>query len=328
MRQLLLLLCRYPFDEKNRETLSALVRDVQDWHRMIKLINDHGIIALAAYNIKEAGLGEMVPEYAKRLLEDGKRQSMIRNAWLTERWKEIDKILSEAGIKHVLLKGMALEYTVYGGQGLRQMNDNDIFINPEDSINGWQLLQKNGFSMAPLKSRLFRKIMFDLGHHLPTLYKNGYAVEIHDKLAGTRDGIEPGYHELSDNVLEVMVDDRKALILNNDIHMNYLISHFERHAREGECQLRLFADIVLLGNDSSVDFPDRFITDPLQKDKAVFRRSSYKATVRNIPAEYRLRFLLGDLFPSLQWMKQHYRCSIIKVLFLYPLRIGKLRWLI
>jgi hypothetical protein len=125
-----------------------------------------------------------------------------------------------------------------------------------------------------------------------------------------------------------MVDDRKALILKNDIHLKYLISHFNRHAQEGECQLRLFADIVLLGNDSSVDFPDKFIPDPLQKDKAVFRKSSYKAAIRNIPPKYRLRFILGDLFPSLQWMKEHYRCSIIKVMFLYPLRIGKLRWLI
>jgi hypothetical protein len=73
MRQLLLLLCRYPFDEKNRETLSALISEVQDWHKMIKLINAHGIIALAAYNIKEAGLGELVPEDVMRLLEDGKR---------------------------------------------------------------------------------------------------------------------------------------------------------------------------------------------------------------------------------------------------------------
>lgn len=328
MRQLLLLLCRYPFDEKNRETLSALIREVQDWHKMIKLINAHGIIALAAYNIKEAELSELVPEYAMRLLEDGRRQSMIRNAWLTERWKETDKILSEAGIKYVLLKGMALEYTVYGGQGLRQMNDNDIFVNPDDSMNAWQLLQKNGFTPAPLKSRLFGKIMFDIGHHLPALYKNGYAIEIHDKLSDNKSRSESGYPELSGNVAEVMVDNRKALILKNDIHLKYLISHFERHAQEGECQLRLFADIVLLGKDTSVDFPDRFIPDPLQKDKAVFRKSSYLAAIRNIPPKYRLRFILGDLFPSMQWMKEHYRCGIIKAFFLYPLRIGKLRWLI
>ncbi len=43
---------------------------------------------LAAYNIKEAGLSEMVPEHAMALLEDGRMQSMVRNAWLTERWKE------------------------------------------------------------------------------------------------------------------------------------------------------------------------------------------------------------------------------------------------
>jgi hypothetical protein len=33
-----------------------LLGEVSDWHTLVKLINAHGIIALAAYNIKEAGL--------------------------------------------------------------------------------------------------------------------------------------------------------------------------------------------------------------------------------------------------------------------------------
>ena len=56
MKDLLLLLCRYPFDAANRDILSEMIGKVQDWHKMSELINTHGIIALAAYNIKEAGL--------------------------------------------------------------------------------------------------------------------------------------------------------------------------------------------------------------------------------------------------------------------------------
>jgi hypothetical protein len=83
MRELLLLLCRYPFEETNRETLSKLIREVTDWDKMVKLINAHGIIALAAYNIKEAGLEKEIPRDSMAILENGYMKNMIRNTWLT-----------------------------------------------------------------------------------------------------------------------------------------------------------------------------------------------------------------------------------------------------
>ena len=71
MKDLLLFLCHYPFDENNRETLSKLIREVQDWNELVRLINAHGIIALAAYNIKEAGLENEIPAEAMTVLENG-----------------------------------------------------------------------------------------------------------------------------------------------------------------------------------------------------------------------------------------------------------------
>ncbi len=56
MRELLLLLCRYPYEDKNREQLFKIIMEISDWLGLVNLINAHGIIALAAYNIKEAGL--------------------------------------------------------------------------------------------------------------------------------------------------------------------------------------------------------------------------------------------------------------------------------
>ena len=56
MRELLLLLCQYPYDEKNRESLLKLIGEVKDWHKTVEIINAHGIIALAAYILKRLGL--------------------------------------------------------------------------------------------------------------------------------------------------------------------------------------------------------------------------------------------------------------------------------
>ena len=62
MKDLLIHLIQYPFDLLKKDRLRELVRQVQDWHALVELINAHGIIALAAYNIKAAGLEKEVPE--------------------------------------------------------------------------------------------------------------------------------------------------------------------------------------------------------------------------------------------------------------------------
>ncbi len=92
MKDLLLLLCRYPFNQQDRDLLSKLIGEVEDWPKLVELINAHGIIALAAYNIKESGLEKNVPQDSMAILENGLMKSIVRNTWLTERWKEVNTI--------------------------------------------------------------------------------------------------------------------------------------------------------------------------------------------------------------------------------------------
>jgi len=328
MRELLLLLCRYPFEEKNKELLLKLISGVKDWHKLVELINAHGIIALATYNIKEAGLVKEIPKDAMTILENGYFQNILRNAWLTERWKEVNTILYNADIKHILLKGMALEHTIYGSRGLRQMNDNDILIKYEESVKAWELLQQIGFTQKPIKSPLFKKIMFDIGQHLPTLYKNGYAIEIHNNLFDQRmTGTESSFDYFEDAV-EIKISGVNALILSKEVQVMYLINHFERHALEGECQLRLFNDIMLLDKNSTIEFPDCFISDPIQSSKPEFRKAVFRTNINLLPGKKRLLYIIGDIFPSQKWMKERYKCNGVKTFLYYPLRMGKLMWLI
>lgn len=328
MRELLLLLCRYPFEEKNREPLSRLIKGVPDWHKLVDLINDHGIIALAAYNIKECGLEREIPEEAMAVLDNGYLQSIVRNSWLTERWKEVNTILGNAGIKHVLLKGMALEHTIYGSRGLRQMNDNDILVKRDDAFKAWSLLQNKGFSHELIKSPLHKKIMLDIGKHLPCLYKNGYAIEIHHKLFDNTINNNKSYNELVDDAVEIIIGDIKAYILSEEIQLMHLTDHLRKHSAEGTWQFRLYNDIILLDESAKIEIPEGFITNPLQDNKLGYRKAAFKINIRSIPVKYRLQYLIGDIFPSLEWMKKRYECNGVKAMVYYPARIGKLMWLL
>lgn len=327
---LLLTLCTLTMNEQQKQETASLMREIKDWSRMVELINAHGIIALTAYNIREAGLENNVPGHAMEILDNGRMKSLVRNTWLTECWKEVNAILRDAGIKHILLKGMALEHTLYGAKGLRQMNDNDILVKREDSLRAWDLLQKNGFSPALIKSPLHKKIILDIGKHLPCLYKNGYAVEIHSRLPGINlTGKEVGTSsDPFDDAVEINVAGTKALMLSKEKQLSHLISHFNGHTMGGDRQLRLYTDIILLDKTAKPALPGTFLLRPMEGYKPENRKMVYRETVRSIPAKYRTRYLAGDIFPSLKWMKHRHRCGTLRAMLYYPRRIGKLMWLV
>jgi hypothetical protein len=327
MKELLLLLAHYPYTESSRVILSRMLSEINDWELFVKLVNDHGIIALAAYNIKEAGLENLVPAKAMTTLENGMIQSIVRNAWLAERWKEVNDILSDEGIKHILLKGMALEHTLYGANGLRQMTDNDILIRREEAIRAWKLLQENGFEMIMAKSFLHKKIMMNIHKHLPMLSKDGYAVEIHTTLPGDRYSKEDEYNRIFDEAVEISVNAIKAYMPPNDIHLDFLIRHHCGHQISGDCQIRTYTDIKLLDPDNSIEFPDNFTNEPDQSYKQNYRKASYRKSVAAMKLKYRLLFIAGDVFPSVEWMKQRYGCNALMAILRYPQRLGKLMWL-
>jgi hypothetical protein len=165
--------------------------------------------------------------------------------------------------------------------------------------------------------------MLNIGKHLPSLYKNGYAIEIHHDLFKNNSS-----NDAVDNAVEISIGDTKAWILSGDLQIKHLLDHFERHASEGDCQLRLYTDIKLSDESVNIKIEDRFIDNPIQCMKPEYMRISYKINFRSIPSGYKLPFLLGDIFPSLEWMKNRYKCSGAKAFFYYPHRIGKLLWLI
>jgi hypothetical protein len=327
MRDLLLLLCRYPFEEKNRETLSKLIGEVEDWPEMVKLINAHGIIALATYNIKEAGLVKEIPGEAMTVLENGYMQSVVRNSWLTERWKEVNTILSGAGIKHVLLKGMALEHTLYGSKGLRQMTDNDILIRKEEALAAWYLLQQYDFTPGTLKSPLHKKIITEIGKHLPVLTKDGYSVDIHYRLFNKAEANKI-LTSIIDNSINILIAGAKGYVLQKGIQILFLKEHLQQHIAAGDFSLRLYTDLEMIEPGSAPYISAKFIENPKQRVSFKKKGDIYRNYFYSMPKKDRLRYLLGDVFPSLNWMKNNYKCNGVKAMLYYPFRLGKLVWLI
>jgi hypothetical protein len=291
---------------------------------------------------------------------------------------EVLRLLYGKNIRAVLLKGLALEFTVYGNTGLRQMSDVDILISKEQCMTARNILISNGYVSLPVKSVIHKLILANTGKHLPSLIKNGTSVEIHHKLFGGRKNVLT--RMLYETSYKIEIKGEEAYIPQPQIFFLYLVRHLYTHEMNNESQLRLYTDLVVLIEKYrdeiinydlltyasqaemleilacrleplrdlwGISFPgwiDDFIDkwhNPDSINKFIFFLKSpkdnppldkarfYRHAISDIPGFHRkVLFLLGDIFPSVSFMKKRYNCtSTWKVLLFYPKRVGKILWL-
>ncbi len=242
--QLLISLCRLYFGEKQKINIHALVKKITDIDKFAYLANEHGIIALVYHNLKETGAGDILPKDKMAFLANSNLKSLGRNTFLYNIIEEVLDHFKQAKIKTVLLKGMALELSVYGNKGLRQMNDIDILVPHERCMEARRILLKNGFRSIPLKSPLYNLILPYYGKHLPELVKGGISVEIHHNLFAGPD------HLLTEKIIigstEIFFNKNSVFIPPARQFFLYLVKHLDKHEKQGESQLRLYSDLFCM----------------------------------------------------------------------------------
>ena len=181
---LLLELCRLEFNNQRLNRIRSLVAVINDWNYFMNLANEHGVAALVWHNLEKLQLHSGIPEEVVTYLRNTLMISLSRNIFNIESMGEALRVLSADNIKTVILKGLALENSVYGSSGMRQMSDIDILINRDECIKARNILISNGYESLPVKS-FFHELIIDYsGKHLPSLIKNGTSVEIHIELFG------------------------------------------------------------------------------------------------------------------------------------------------
>jgi len=374
---LLLLLSRTTFTEEERMLAEKCCRTLTVWKLFADLVIRHGVAALVWQNITDLGLTEAVPEQERHLLENIRFKTIARVSYITSEAAEAVAELENKGIRALLLKGLALEHSVYGSRGLRQMSDADLLVAPRDALMARDILIKAGFISRPMKSSLYRHIIFDLGNHLPELHRNGISVDLHHRLFGPEGSAIVS--KALDKPATISIAGKPYHVLPPGIALLGLVNHIFKHEVKGEFQLRLYTDICLLikkhegkifdGNLLSdagqagmpdglrtvltilnkfygIDIPPEYkaregteqekvaafrdkLFDPGQA-KPQSRKELFLENLKSLRGIRRkLIFITGDLFPSIEFMKNRYGCSTaLSALLYYPHRFGKILWVI
>jgi hypothetical protein len=375
---LLIGLCRLNFNEKEREELLFLAEKVTDWVHFSKLANMHGVASLAGHNILKTGISDLLPSEVSGFLRNASMLSLARNAALFNMITEVASVLDSKGIKIVFLKGLALELTVYGNSGLRQMSDCDILVRYEESMKAYRILRKKGFEFFPVKSLLYKLIIRHTGKHFPSIIRNGMSVDLHCRLMDQDH--EWFNKEFRDNCTEKEIEGIKVLIPAPLYHFIFLLHHLNSHELRNESQLRLYTDLAILIekypheilNNNLTNLTGRLGMNEILASKLMILRDFrgvalpdwldeftgkwknentrtrflqflkntqlgsnydkplvYRNVLADIPGFHRKAlFVLGDMFPTFEFMKKRYGCkSSWQTLVYYPHRLGKIFWL-
>ena len=260
--KLLISLCRLDFSEEQKSEIRDLMNEIKDWDHFVKLANEHGIVALLWYNITETNNDKHIPPEFLKIFRIAYLKNLTRNTYLYDQLAKILELIKDKDIKVVLLKGMALEKTIYGNQGLRQMTDIDILVSQYVVLELRRIFMKNEFKSNPFKSPLYKYLIPYLNTHIPRLTKDDCHLEIHYKLFDQKD------NSLTEKLLElstpIKIGDCNAFTPPLQLFFLYLISHLEHHTASGDSQLRMYTDLYLL---LSTRF-EEIINDQLIRDAA------------------------------------------------------------
>ena len=260
--RLLLLLSRVDFTDRERQEIAQLCSSFSDWRLFTDLAIRHGVAALAWQNLTDLGLDDRVSEPERLILEGIRLKSIARVTYITNAAAEIITTLEKAGIRALLLKGLALEHAVYGSRGLRQMSDADLLVAPEEIFRSRDVLASAGFVSQPMKSPLYRHIILDLGNHLPEMHRGGMSVDLHHRLFGS-EGTEL-VRKAIENPALIKADSRTFNVLPPQTAFLGLVNHIFKHEIKGEFQLRLYTDVFLLIEK----YRDKIFTDSLESNGA------------------------------------------------------------
>ena len=242
--KLLIGLSRLSFNDELIVKLKGLAESLTDWKYFATLAGKHGVAALAYNNLEKLKFLQYLPPDISDSLRSTFMMNIARNTRFTEAMPKVLKVLNRQNIKTVLLKGLALELSVYGNSGLRQMSDVDILVARENCLRAREILMDQGFISYPVKSVFHKAIITHTGKHLPTLSRNGFAIDVHHELFSVSKNALTNI--LYANSVETEIKGEKTFIPEAQIFFLYLVKHLWFHEMTNESQLRLYTDLVVL----------------------------------------------------------------------------------
>ncbi|RYD28116.1 MAG: hypothetical protein EOP89_03220, partial [Lysobacteraceae bacterium] len=185
----------------------------------------HGVAALVTDGLRAADVA--VPAGIDRIARARARAALAQ----LRDTISLDRLLAEAGIAMLTLKGVALAHRLHGGVALRESADIDIAVAPEDVERAWAALAAAGYvrerPAALLPHPVLRRYIRVTKDSLHRRGADGTIVELHWRLSdATTDAAIPPE---TDWQRQEILPDLVLRTLSDDAVFAYLCVHGAAH---------------------------------------------------------------------------------------------------
>jgi hypothetical protein len=196
----------------SNEEIIPLLQNTLDWQNVVKKAKRYSI-GSAIYCIlsKHPNNNLIQKKYLLQLKEDY-LETLGRNTIVVNEVKVLLKILKQANIDVVLLKGAALLASVYPGLAYRFMSDIDVLVRESDLVKSQENLLAHGYIQNVPTYNLKK----NKHHHLPAFWNpaKNIRIEIHWTLGNTDQGVNIDINEVWSRIQESKIEGLETLILS------------------------------------------------------------------------------------------------------------------
>ncbi len=228
------------------EPISLSAEEISLLGEVYKLGEKHDILPLAAKALDYIELPDVAKE-AKAAFDKQKFLAVYRSNLLICEQEQLRRVLNEAGIDFVLLKGAHLR-ALYPEAWQRTSSDIDVLVHKEDHDNVIKLLSKE----------LAYEFRYTSTHDALLFAPSGIHLELHFMLVENLKNTET-LNMLRDvwNNAKKKSDNDFEYVLTDEMFYFYHLAHMAKHVSNGGCGIRSFIDLYLLNTRVDYDADKR-----------------------------------------------------------------------
>jgi len=168
--------------------------------------------------------GELLPEPWRSACGRIHRRTVVESLAALGQWKEAAEAFQRAGLRSILLKGMAYLATLYPEPGWRPLIDVDLLVRQEDVPAVVRRLERLGYTLAPTPyDREFQRLTMERAG-----VPGSCGLEIHWSLGAPHRPAIPG-GRLLEMARPVRLEGLEALVLPDEASIVYHAGHAADH---------------------------------------------------------------------------------------------------
>lgn len=237
----------FDFPSKEFELLSHLTRDIEDplishaphlfdqvdWDRFNELMNYHRVDGLVGSSVS-AFPDWPVPDQVRKTFSRRQRRMAVSRLTNLATTRAISKLLTDGGVRHILMKGPAVGERYYDASSIRRSIDIDYWISAGDLIRARDLLIDAGyiqtvpdFDLTPDRVGAVTRLVNAIGLSSP---ENKCQLDLHWRLHDNYHRLNWSFKEIYKRATPLTISAHDIMVMNDIDQQVYLYTHGAKHA--------------------------------------------------------------------------------------------------